>query len=722
MEEDNLATQKTTKLNYMNLLREINELSNLSTHLTNPNISKIENIFNNVTKNIDQIWDQMTFEKSSMLLITISNTIMRISAIDESDLLISQKSFQSMYNSLNDLIIRIYNRKECSPIYASNILDAMFMNLIKDDLIENCRKRLHSTEVVSTIDSTTTNRKSPQDNKIQFHDILQQYIEHTNIFLSAAVIRSKYEFGNHYSSLMISFKEFINDCLTIPNENVSSGRLTVTSSILLLIWNLTDKIPLIPIFINLGYVQKTIQWIRTDTFKSHIDSLCNPIISIIYNLSRDQKGLKQFRTEKAFDVLMECSQLINETNDEDLTKSFGIALIALATSDEQSEENKKLILDTSVKLYQLCKTAEANVELNCDGYHLSELLELLHRAFINTYVIKHILENKIDEKPTAIQYFAELLLILYGALLDPEPDELEKRAVKYLLKILLQISSYPEYVKQLIDNNQFCIIIESLANRPNRDDAKRIWCNIQQIIVPNKPQKEMLPMIYISYDSTNEDFCKTFIKELRKKVTVPIWVDYEKVDLGEDMWEYISPVIISATVVIILISTAYEDNTDKFQELSYIISTNKSRHETKGLVVVTTEPDFNFKRSWIKDLLYNKIVILYDDNVSYMASKVSEQIGMSKKSLIKRLRYRMKNVQKKDMETDNYPANSEERNLKSITTNDFSLAATNSYVPKKSSNTTDDTNSSSTTKKPGSHCIVAGLMTHTGSAGHANQM
>ncbi|CAF4268933.1 unnamed protein product, partial [Adineta steineri] len=312
---------------------------------------------------------------------------------------------------------------------------------------------------------------------------------------------------------------------------------------------------------------------------------------------------------------MERKQLIYNENNSELTKSYGRVLIALATSDEQSEENKKLILDTSEILYQSCKDANQDVELKSDGYHLSEFLELLDRAFANTYVIKHILDDKINEKSIAIQYFIELFLSFYGALLDPEPDELEKRAVKHLLRILLQISSYPEYLKQLIDNHQFCIIIESLANRPKRDDVKRIWCNIQQIISTNEQKKERSSKIYISYDRTDEEFCKEFVNELRKSTTIPIWVDYENVDLSDDVWEYISPNIISATVVITLVSTAYGESTDKFQELSYIISTNKSRDEKKGLILVATEPNFNFNRSGLKDLLHDKTMVPYENNI-----------------------------------------------------------------------------------------------------------
>ncbi|CAF1451411.1 unnamed protein product [Adineta steineri] len=508
----------------------------------------------------------------------------------------------------------IPNKKDYSPVSASNILDAIILNLVKDDFIEICFRRI------------------------------------------------------------------------LSNETVTTGAM-------------------VSICIDVGYIQKIIQWIRTDKFASHISYIGNPLVCIVYNLSRDNAGLKQLRTEKAFDILMDRKQLINNENNSDLTDSYGRVLIALATSDEQSEDNKKLILDTSQNLYQLCMKTDQRDDLTFEGYHLSELLELLDRAFTNTYVIKHILEDKINEKSTAIQYFTELFLSLYGALLDPEPDELEKRAVKYLLRILLQISSYPEYLKQLIDNHQFCIIIESLANRPKRDDVKRIWCNIQQIMSTNERKKEMSSKIYISYDYTNEEFCKELVKELRKRMTIPIWVDYENVDLSDDMWEYISPNIISATVVIILVSTAYGENTDKFQELSYIISTNKSRDEKKGLLVVATEPNFNFNRSWMKDLLHGKPMVSYENNIGQMAWNVCEQLGVLKKPRIKCLNWLSKNVRRKTAQSDDFSV----KTLKLIPEND------KVYSQKESSQVNGSTDILLAPKAHSSQSIVTGLITQTGS-------
>ncbi|CAF3641687.1 unnamed protein product [Adineta steineri] len=702
MEELDYATLETTKPNYLNMLQQIDKLSSLPTNL---NITEIETIFNNITENIDRILVPMVLQKRSIFLITTLNIIVRISAIDGSDLFISRQPFHSMFKKLNDLIDCIYNKKDDLPVIGSDILDTILLNLVKDNFIEICFQRLLSNETVTAEDCVETNEESLQEKSIEFHDIVAQYLAHAGYFAGRGVIRSNKEFSNNYTSLMISFQKFINNYLTNTNEYVSSRILSVAESILNLLWSLTDKLAIISIFIDIGYIQKIIQWIRTDIFASHIHVIGIPIVNTVYNLTRDKTALKQLRTEKAFDSLMKRKQLIYNENNSKLTRIYGWALIALATSDEQSEDDKKLILDTSEKLYELCKETDQKDDLIFGGYHLSELLELLDRAFTNTYVIKHMMEDKINEKSTAIQYFTELFLSLYGALLDPEPDELEKRAVKCLLRILLQISSYPEYLKQLVDNDRFCIIIESLANRPKRDDAKRIWCNIQQIMSTNERKEEMSSKIYISYDHTDEEFCKEFVKELRKRMTIPIWVDYEKVDLSDDMWEYVSPNIISATIVIILASTAYGESTDKFQELSYIISTNKSRDENKRLIVVATKPNFNFNRSWMKDLLHDETMISYENNIGHMVWNVWEQTGVLKKPRIKCLNWLFKIGRRETAHSNGFST----KILKSIPAND------KVYFQKKSSQVDGSTTILLPSKTYSSQSIVTGLMTQTGS-------
>jgi hypothetical protein len=150
MEEHDSTTPETTKPNYISLLQEIDKLLNLSTNLNNSDNSEIETIFDNVTENIDRISEQMTFQKSTMFVITILNTIVRISAMDGSDFLISRKPFQSIFEKLNQFILPIPFTDNCTPMHASDILDSMLLNFFKDNLVEICFKRLLSNETALT--------------------------------------------------------------------------------------------------------------------------------------------------------------------------------------------------------------------------------------------------------------------------------------------------------------------------------------------------------------------------------------------------------------------------------------------------------------------------------------------------------------------------------------------------------------------------------------------
>jgi len=449
---------------------------------------------------------------------------------------------------------------------------------------------------------------------------------------------------------MISFRVFISNFLIRMNENVSQMLLAIASSILSFLWNLTDKVPLIPMFIETQYPEKTIEWIRTDGFMHQIDALGRPLLNIIYNLSRDKKILKQFHTDKVFDTLIKHKPLIDKQDNDDLKETFGMLLVSLVTNDEQSEENKELILTTTQNLYRWCQAASTDDELTDNGMHLSELLELLYRAFSNTYVMKQILDSD------RIQYFVKLLVSLYGIALDPEPDYLEKQAVSYLLKILLQISLYPdaEYVNELVEDAQFCLVIKCLANRPKSGDAKRIWYIIEPIVSPNTSKQTTSSGIYISYDQNDEDFCKGFIKELRHKVTLPVWVAYENVETYDTVWEYSYPVIKSSVVAIVLLSSAYAESTEKFQELSFILSTSKTTGEQMNVIIVNTEPNFKLHNTLIKDLLHGKIKIPYDRSMNRMASKVGEHI-VSKKSVCNCLPFRRRQRRHQE-ETTNRPA------------------------------------------------------------------
>lgn len=543
---------------------------------------------------------------------------------------------------------------------------------------------MHDGNILNYLDPATTEEESSQYRKINFQVLVKDYIDRIRIFARKTVIQSVDEFKKNHKSFMIFLLTYVNNCLTDMDKDFSLTKLDLMATILGFLTTLTNKIALIPMFVDCGYAEKIIQCVRLNIFASHIDKLGYLIFIIIHNLSRDKMGLEKLQKEEAFNILMkqkQSVQSVSDKNNERLTLKFGAALISVATNDEPSAENKKLIVNTSGKLYGHCKQAADKDDLKSCRYHLSELLELLHRAFWNTYVIESILKNETNETETPVQFFSQLFLDFYGVLLDQEPDDLEKIAAEYLLKILLQISSYPEYQKELIENKQLCVVIESLAKREKLKlyDAQFIWCNLTPQTSLEKPTQEKSPMIYVSYDRADKEFCKEFVKNLRSKIAIPIWVDYEHVESSDDVWKYLTlklKKIKSATVIMILVSTAYGDeSTDKFRESSHIISPNILQDETKRLIVVNAEPNYNFNRSWMINLLRNKTVIPYDNNIGNMTNEVDKQIEVSTKSLEKRSFRPGKTVRKKTAISGDISANFRNRFIK------FASAANSSSHP-----------------------------------------
>ncbi|CAF3855465.1 unnamed protein product [Rotaria sp. Silwood1] len=311
-----------------------------------------------------------------------------------------------------------------------------------------------------------------------------------------------------------------------------------------------------------------------------------------------------------------------------------MSLILLATSDEEQEKNNDVINHCVEKWFDESKKAAKDDKLRFHGWHLSEWLELLQRAFSNKSIIQHIMGDESCINKESIRFFAELLPSIYGASLDREADELEKRAVKSLLKILLHISNYPKYREELAEYDYVLVIIDGLAKRPQQEVAKHIRYNLQLKPLQDDSKKEKTSMIYISYDSDDKEFCKEFVRALKDKIEIPIWVDYERLEPWEDVWEYSAAAIKSSTVIIAIVSTAYGENSSKFQEIKYAFPTVELVARQKTLITVEAEPNFTFTRSWMKELLGKGTIVQKTDSVNNMASQVWNLILSSRNSQV----------------------------------------------------------------------------------------
>jgi hypothetical protein len=177
----------------------------------------------------------------------------------------------------------------------------------------------------------------------------------------------------------------------------------------------------------------------------------------------------------------------------------------------------------------------------------------------------------------------------------------------------------------------FHILIETLAKQSDQDVAKRISCNLKiyegSKSLSNRTKKEYPPMIYVSYNWTDTDFCKTFVDKLRKMTDIPLWVYYEKVDKLQDPWESLEPAINAASIVIILASIAYSQSKSNYQELNYI----KSSKESKSINIVEIVSKFQFNRECMHSLLKEKENIPYNSDIDELVKTVANRSALPRK-------------------------------------------------------------------------------------------
>lgn len=161
MEESSSESTATEACDYLSLLQQIEELSNLAIEWNNLDpvsrkpfdISASETIFENLTLNIKNLSNRKNTEKNAMFCISILNTIVRISVINEFSYVISRKPFQSMFEELKTasefFIFQLTDETISLPMLTNDIFNSILLNLVKDDLIKTCLSRLLSNDMPS---------------------------------------------------------------------------------------------------------------------------------------------------------------------------------------------------------------------------------------------------------------------------------------------------------------------------------------------------------------------------------------------------------------------------------------------------------------------------------------------------------------------------------------------------------------------------------------------
>ncbi|CAF0902407.1 unnamed protein product [Rotaria sordida] len=259
--------------------------------------------------------------------------------------------------------------------------------------------------------------------------------------------------------LFIAIREHIDQ--DFKHDNLTDG-------IISFIWNLSDRTILVPLFINTGYVNSIIQWIKTREIKFRDDKLNAPI-HILHNLSRHDDGINQLNIYNALKIIDDIKTETNKyDNPDDLTIHIAMIRALLTNINQIKNDSKKYSNKILNMIIKLCIDAAKNERYRYNGSHISEPLTVLVKLFYNDDILHNTFyNNETKSSSSNIQLLIELLISLltkFYSKINLDNDILENYTCVVILNLFWLISNHEKY-RQIIQNNeQLMNIIKRAVN------------------------------------------------------------------------------------------------------------------------------------------------------------------------------------------------------------------------------------------------------------------
>ncbi|CAF1138958.1 unnamed protein product [Didymodactylos carnosus] len=351
-----------------------------------------------------------------------------------------------------------------------------------------------------------------------------------------------------------------------------------------------------------------LQWMAISMSKNQYTSSLMPIV---YNTARHYQGAQILRDQQAGDHLaMYKKQVIEkhgkeidaaETAEINLYQSMTTALMLEPEEIKKDEKTTNNILDT---ILDLTIEASQSATLRTNTLlHISELLVVLTKIFVNDdvvdYVLKHAqVENHILVQ-SRVQFFCDLLI---RTKIDNQNDNLLQLTCITLFNILWSISFNDKYQTEMKQNELFVSAIKATAENGNNEelfaqnsfqkhlssikkaaDGILFNLNLEKVSkLPTTYSTNASPSIFISYSHGDKVFCKNLIDTLQQSSKkTHFWVDFLNINSAvvhsDDLWEQIAEAIEKADAIILIISKNYYDSKSCRQELSYAKDMQKKR-------------------------------------------------------------------------------------------------------------------------------------------------
>ncbi|CAF0916010.1 unnamed protein product [Didymodactylos carnosus] len=396
---------------------------------------------------------------------------------------------------------------------------------------------------------------------------------------------------------------------TMDNPLPSQG--LNTDALLNLLWTLCDKTILVPNFINTNYHELTLKWINMECLQYEYQ---RPVISILHNLARHDRGADALTKCNAIQVLGEFKKRVLDPDQElypemNLLYCMTISLLSDPKENKGDAKSMHKILD---KLLQTAMDASQTKNFKSGGFHISEPIIVLTKLSVHDEILKYILNEARVNKPSSItsvvQFFCEVLMRFRGALAND--DEYEQITLTAVFNIVWSISFHDEYVDELKSNSKFMLTLKSLINDDGEalvdqyvpqhmSSVKKAGNGILWNLDENNPArtgqstttpagnlpacepqvtsgKNNRSLVMVSYSHADTKFCQQLVNALKKDNRFDIWVDFAYCHT-EDLWEEIGQAIEKADVVLFLMTKDYYDSKSCRQEVMYAKDSLKKR-------------------------------------------------------------------------------------------------------------------------------------------------
>ena len=318
------------------------------------------------------------------------------------------------------------------------------------------------------------------------------------------------------------------------------------------------------------------------------------------------------------------------------------------SEDIYHEKNNKSITASINNLlnytFLACQTLISTSELSSNGFHLSELLDVIDKLFVHDAVVKYFdpiltnglededkndskdtsADNKIESKKSLIHLFCESLVACRGGYF--KGDKLEKLTINKLLHIIWSLTLQDERATACIKSNiELIIVLQSLASpKCNNCVAQCILTNVDEIPMTSRTKSPALEYVLISFTSSEQTFCANLLEKLQrtlsKQAVVRLQPDINRDQIDSDCcrypWSECSMLINKSVVFLVILSKHYFESRYCRQMATYACSNRFELQRT----LLFIHPNLNEKYIPIKDSWLGRI---------YSSSPATDVIGFS---------------------------------------------------------------------------------------------